>query len=188
MSVIAVTLTLMTDQLSTADRVYFAIASLRGWESPLSLYQHYSPNDAYRVGRLVSSILVAADDDREPLAVSGEADDAGTGTVSVVYPDFVVVAKATGMDVNAGEFNVFVHPLNEAKDLRVETSHSFYTGVDSHPRYRGIGVSFTVGGEKVVLAPTQSGAYGDETLVGSKAVHDAYLALRDAVTGANTAR
>lgn len=175
----------MTDEpLSIPDRIYFAIASLRGWESPLSLHQFHGPDQAFRVGRFISSVVLAGDDDREPLAVSGTADDNGTGSIIVVYPEFLVSAKVTNLDVNTGEFTITVHPLREAKDIRVETNHSYYNGTEKHPRYRGIEVTFTLGSEKLSLTPTQSSVFGDDTLVGSKAVHAAYAALRAAITGA----
>lgn len=176
----------MTDEsLTITDRVYFAIASLRGWESPLSLHQFHGPDQAFRVGRLISSVILAGDDDREPLAVSGSADDDGTGTIIVVYPEFLVTAKVTNLDVNSGDFTITAHPLHEAKELHVETNHSYYNGTEKQPRYRGIEVTFTLAGQKVSLTPTQPSTYGDDTLVGSKAVHRAYLALRAAITGSS---
>lgn len=181
-SEVAITVTAMTEQLSTPDRIYYALSALRGWDAVLSLHRFHSPTDAWRVGRFVSSILLAADDDREPLAVSGRADDNGTGNLVVVYPEFIVIADASNLDVNSGDFTVAVQPLSAATDLQIATQHNFYDGVENRPRHKSLEVSFKLNGERVTLTPTQTGAYGEDTLVGNTAIHNAYIAVRAAVT------
>ncbi|MFJ2369212.1 hypothetical protein [Microbacterium sp. NPDC087665] len=172
----------MTDELSISDRIYYAIASLRGWGPVLAIHQDYGAAQAWRVGSLISSILIAADDDRLPLAIFGTADDSGTGEIVAVYPDFLVLASVTNLDVHSGDFTVDVHPLAGATNLRVSTRHNYYAGVTETPRHTGLEVAFDVDGKHLTFASTQTASYSDGTLTDDKAVADAFTAIRDAVS------
>ncbi len=81
------------DELKTSDRLYYAIAALRGWDEAADEARGCGGMYAVRFGRIVSSILVAADEDREPVAVSGALDEKGTGNVAIIYDRFAVLRK-----------------------------------------------------------------------------------------------
>ena len=112
------------DELKASDRLYYAIAALRGWDEAADEARGYGGNYGVRFGRIVSSILLAADDDREPVAITGALDDQGNGNLAVVYDRFVVVVDVVELTAQGGEVTVTVHEFDAIEDVRVSTTHN----------------------------------------------------------------
>ncbi|MFP1602748.1 hypothetical protein ACLD0U_08685 [Microbacterium sp. 2216-1] len=125
------------DELKASDRLYYAIAALRGWDEAADEARGYGGSYAVRFGRIVSSILIAADDDREPVAITGALDDQRIGNLAVVYDRFVVVVDIVELTAHSGELTVTVHGLDAIEDVRVSTTHNYFEGTDSKPASTG---------------------------------------------------
>lgn len=177
MSELAHTLTLMTDALSTADRLYYAIESLRGWEPLLSLHKSRGRDQAWRVGSLISTLLVAGGEENAPIAVSGRASDDGAGEIVVLYREFVVIAEVLTLSLTESDFIVSVLPLCDVSKLRVSTQHNYYSGTEQSARTDGIKITFVLSDRELTLQAAPQGA--PSNLTDDAAVYRAFETLRD---------
>lgn len=172
----------MTDELSPNDRLFYSIKDLRGWYEVLDLaadsFYGNSPS-RHSVGRLISTILLAAGEDLEPIAISGALDENGTGHLALVYPKLILRVTGNQLKKAEGTFKLDLWPLTEATELTIEASHNYFDGTDTYPRSRGVQVRFTVGGEQVALSGTNS-YHRTWPALQDDAFHAAFVALRDA--------
>lgn len=164
----------MSDDLSPADRVYYAIAATPGWDD-VSSHAQFQRGSAYgvRYGRLVSSILVAAGDDTVPLAVTGALDENGTGHMALVYEGVIVAVAATRFAEPDADFSVTVHGFKEISRVQLGTKHSFFSGLDT-PRSTGFVLKLDLGGVRYTFPP---GQHAQNPLLTSEAAHVAYEAV-----------
>lgn len=146
------------DEFKPSDRLYYAIAALRGWDEASSEARGYGGSYAVRFGRIVSSILLAADDDREPLAVSGALDENGNGSIAVVYERFVVVVDVVELTAQGGETTVAVHGFDAIEDVHVSTAHNYFEGTEKHPRQYGMELQIGLAGRRFTFPTEQVGA------------------------------
>lgn len=164
------------DEFKASDRLYYAIAALRGWDEASSEARGYGGSYAVRFGRIVSSILLAADDDREPLAVSGALDENGNGSIAVVYDRFVVVVDVVELTAQGGETTVAVHGFDAIEDVHVSTAHNYFEGTEKHPRQHGMELQIGLAGQRFTFPPSK---WGQSPLLQSDAVLKAYTTIRD---------
>lgn len=164
------------DELKASDRLYYAIAALRGWDEASSEARGYGGSYAVRFGRIVSSILLAADDDREPVTISGALDENGTGNLAVVYDRFVVVVDVVELTAQGGETTVTVHGLDAIEDVQVSTTHNYFDGTEKHPRQYGMELQIGLAGRRFTFPPSK---WGQSPLLQSDAVLKAYTTIRD---------
>lgn len=168
------------DEFKPSDRLYYAIAALRGWDEASEHARSYGGNYAWKFGRLVSTILVAADEDREPLAVSGVLDQQGNGNLAVIYDQFVVLADVAELSEQKGESTVTVHSFHAIDDLRVSTTHNYFDGVTKNERHDGIELQIEIAGRRFVF-PSMKRA--QSPLLQGDAVLRAYTTIRDRQAG-----
>lgn len=173
------------DEFGPSDLVYYGIAALKGWDEVLDDARSFPDGGAVRVGRLVSSVLLAGDEDREPVAISGALDDEGNGNIAVVYDTFIVVVDAENVKTERASFTVNVHDLGEVERLGVATNHNYFNGTKARPRERGIQVSIEVGGHTFLFPPR---GYGQSPLLQDAAAHEAYRLVRDGRASAGWAQ
>ncbi|MEO2134871.1 hypothetical protein [Microbacterium sp.] len=164
------------DELKASDRLYYAIAALRGWDEAADDARGYGGNYGVRFGRIVSSILLAADDDREPVAITGALDDQGNGNLAVVYDRFVVVVDVVELTAQGGEVTVTVHEFDAIEDVRVSTTHNYFEGTDKQAREHGMELQIGLAGQRFTFPPTK---WGQSPLLHSDAVLKAYTTIRD---------
>lgn len=143
----------MTDtDMKWTDHVYYGIASLRGWYETLHRAHRWEGTSYQgRVGRLLSTLLLAGGDDRVPVAISGAMDDNQTGHLALLYPDVVVLARTHELTEDRGEFTVTLHPLTDIRKVRVEASHNYYAGTTEWRRESGMELHVTVDGQDIVF-------------------------------------
>jgi hypothetical protein len=168
------------DDLKPSDQLYYAIAALRGWDEASDHARRYGGNYALQFGRLVSSILVAAGEDRVPLAVTGVLDQQGNGNLAVIYDQFVVSADVVELSENSGEITVTVHGFDAIDDVQVSTTHNFFDGTTNRRRHEGIELQIRLAGRRLVFPPMKSAR---NPLLQGDAVFEAYAALRDKRVG-----
>ncbi len=156
-----------------------AIKSLPGWYGHLEDASDFSGRSAgaRTIGAIISSILLAAGEEEPPVAVNGRVEDTGHGYLYVVYPDFMVTVVASRLRENNASYETRLRFFADARDLRVQTKHSYYDGTDTYPRHRGFTFSFTIDGERLELAPSHWSPAGNE-LVRDDAVYAAFEAVR----------
>ncbi|WP_431795653.1 hypothetical protein [Microbacterium enclense] len=147
-----------TKQLS--DQLYWGIASLKGWDEALGTAHGWRGPRAQSVGRLISGILVAGGEDRAPIAMTGQLDDNGTGTLAVLYPDVIVIATAATILASNASSDISVRPLSAVTSLGVKAFHNYYDGTDRYTRHTQLEVSVTIDGDPVTF--TGSGYIGNE--------------------------
>lgn len=164
------------DELKASDRLFYAIAALKGWDEASAEARSYGGNYAWRYGQLMSSVLVAADEDREPIAVGGALDETGTGNLAVVYDRFVVVVDVVGLSAQKGDVKVTVHGHDEIDTLQVRTNHNYFDGVNQSPRHSGIEFEIEVAGQRFVFPSTR---FGRSPLVQGEAAWSAFRLIRD---------
>lgn len=164
------------DEFKASDRLFYAIAALKGWDEAAEEARSYGGNYAWRYGQLMSSILVAADEDREPIAVAGALDESGTGNLAVVYDRFVVVVDVVELSAQKGDVKVTVHGHDEIDVLRVRTNHNYFDGVKQSPRHSGIEFETEVASKRFVFPSTR---FGRSPLVQGEAAWSAYRLIRD---------
>ncbi|WP_223627272.1 hypothetical protein [Microbacterium sp. EST19A] len=172
----------MTEDLKPSDRLFYSIKDLKGWYEVLELAtDSFRGNSQSRnhAGRIITSILLAAGEDLEPIAISGGLDDDGTGHLVLVYPNLILRIVGNQLKVAEGSFEMGLWPLADATELTIEARHNYFDGTDTYPRSRGMKVRFTVGGEQVTLGGTS--AYRQTwPALQDNAFHAAFVALRDA--------
>lgn len=172
----------MSDELSSSDKLFYTIKELKGWYQILTSAQdQFYGNTPTRhlVGRMMNTILLAAGEDSDPLAMSGELDAAWSGHLTLVYPHTIIRIEAVEMDKEGGHFALRLWPLTAATELSLETHRSYFDGTETHPRYRGVKVSFVVEGNPVTLSSRQ--AFRDAMpALQDESIYAAFLALRDA--------
>lgn len=169
----------MADERKNSDLIYHAISTLRGWEPLLSLHSGHGRDKAWRIGSLISTLLFAGGEDREPIAVSGSVTDGGTGDIIVVYPTFLVIADVTNLGLNSGAVIVSVAPLSNAQRVGVSSRHNYYEGTAESKRESGIEVSFRLGERDIKLKSAPS---GDSSFTNDDAIARAFVAVRDSIT------
>lgn len=163
------------DQLKPSDRLYFAIAALRGWDDVEARARSWGGADARRFGQLLSSILLAVGDDAEPLAVAGELNDEWSGNLAVIYDGLIVVADVTEMKDPRGSVVLAVYGFDAISEVQVTARHNYFDGVDSHPRHKGMHLKFTLAGRAVSYPPQ---GWGRSPLITDDAAMAAYAAIR----------
>lgn len=172
----------LTEELTPATNLYDAIRDLRGWGNLLAEAQDsFSGSRPARsnVGRLISSLLLAADEHSAPIAVAGTLDEEGSGRLVVIYPEVIVLAVGTALEDAGGSFSVRCWPLTAARELALQTRHSYFDGTDRRARTSGVSVEFVVSEEKIGLQ--SSSIYrSDSPLTSDDAIYSAFKALRDA--------
>jgi hypothetical protein len=168
------------DDLKPSDRLYYAIAALRGWDETADRARGHAGNYKLKFGQLVSSILLAADEDREPLAVTGVLDEQGTGDLAVVYDQFVVLADVVELSEQKGTITVTVHGFEAIDDVQVSTAHNYFDGTAQKSRHDGIELQIGIAGRRFVLPPMK---WGRSPLLQNDAVLQAYTAIRDHLAG-----
>lgn len=164
------------DELKASDRLYYAIAALRGWDEASDEARGYGGSYAVRFGRIVSSILIAADEDREPVAVTGALDAKGSGNLAVVYDAFIVVVDVVDLTAQGGDVTVTIHGLDAIEDVQVSTTHNFFEGTEQEGREHGIELQVGLAGQRFTFPPTK---WGKSPLLHSGAVLKAYTTIRD---------
>jgi hypothetical protein len=173
----------MTDELKPSDHLYYSIKALTGWyEALANAEDSYAQALRRDVGTLISSVLLAAGDDAEVIAVSGKLENALTGKLVAVFPNVIVTvnAKTLGGD-QGGSHEARVHQLADAKNLVVEARHSYYAGTDTHPRFRNFAFSFELDGQRHRLEPSNN--YSSTPQVKDAAIYAAFVAIRDHAAG-----
>ncbi|WP_136588144.1 MULTISPECIES: hypothetical protein [Actinomycetes] len=163
------------DDTKPSDRLYYGIASIRGWDEALREAHHYGGNYNIRIGRVLSSLILGGGENSEPVAVGGTLDDHGDGHLIVIYPDLAVFGRAHKLTANGGEMTVTVHSLDEIDRLQVSTEHNYYDGTASYARHSGITVGLTLDGEELKLIGT---SYSQSPLSTNAAVFAALEVLR----------
>ncbi|WP_311243996.1 hypothetical protein [Microbacterium sp. WCS2018Hpa-23] len=172
----------MTDELTPNDQLFYTIKELKGWYELLELATdsfHGNNPSRHHVGRLISTILLAAGEDLEPIAISGALDENGTGDLTLVYPKLILRVTGNQLKKAEGTFGLSLWQLADATDLAIEARHNYFDGTHTHPRSRGIQVRFTVGSEQVTLCGTNS-YYRTSPALQDEAFYAAFLALREA--------
>jgi hypothetical protein len=169
----------MNSDLSTADRVYYAIASTPGWDD-VAEHAHFQSGSAYGVkyGRLISSILVAGGESTLPLAVTGILDENGIGHVALIYEGLIVAAAATRFAERDADVSVTAHGFNEISRVQLSTQHSFFSG-SSTPREDGFVLTLDLGDARFTF-PARP--HAQNQLLTSQAAHLAYKAVRSYLT------
>lgn len=91
--------------------------------------------DAYtsRVGRVISAVLLAGGEDRVPVAIAGNLDDHGTGSLAVLHEDVLVLVSSETLTANGGAVTVALHPLSAIERAEVGANRSYYYGIDDYP-------------------------------------------------------
>lgn len=163
-------------QPKPSDQLYHAIAALRGWDEVADEARSFGRAHAWRLGQLVSSVLVSAGDDRAPLAVTGALDEHGTGNLAVIYDNFIVVGDVVELSKQTHNFAVSVHSFHAIDDIRVSTTHNYFDGTEQHARHEGIELRIGVAGQQFTFPPSR---WGHSPLLRDDAVRDAYAAIRD---------
>ncbi|MDD7944563.1 hypothetical protein PUW79_07965 [Microbacterium sp. NE2HP2] len=165
-----------------SDRIYNALQQLAGWGELLrDAASGWSGEPVkHNTGRLLSSLLLAGGEDRQPIALTGELDESGTGRVIVYYPGFFVVSDVTAMRGDEGSFTARLWPASSVTDLEVRSAHSYYQGVQDRARHRGMAFSFSLNDERIDVSVRRSYST-DPDLLTDKARYDAFLSLRDAI-------
>lgn len=152
MSEVTGTVPRMTDnELKPTDNVYYGIASLRGWDETLGQAHRWEGAYGWRIGRVLSSVLLAGGDHRVPTAITGTMDDSGTGHLALLYTDVLVVVRAIELTANGGDATVTMHPLAAIEHVKVTANHSYYNGTDEYRRESGMEVQISVDGQDVVF-------------------------------------
>ena len=163
-------------EFKPSDQLYYAIAALRGWDEASQQARSYGGTHASRFGRLVSSILVAADDGRDPLAVTGALDERGTGNIAVIYDQFVVVVDVVELQEQNGEVSVILHNFDAIEAVQISTTHNFFDGTTRHMRHEGIELQIGIAGQRFIFPPMK---WAQSPLLQSDAVLLAYTTIRD---------
>jgi hypothetical protein len=166
----------MSDDFKTSDRLYYAIIALPGWDEVSARARSFGGNYALQFGRLVSSILVAAGDDREPIAVTGALDQQGTGNIAIIYDTFVVVANVVQLSDEKGEITVTVHDFDAIDLVQVSTTHNYFDGTTKQKRHDGIELQIRIAGRRFVLPPMK---WAQSPLLQGDAVLRAYTTIRN---------
>lgn len=161
--------------MKPSDRLYYGIASIQGWDEALRKAHHYGGNYNTRVGRALSSMLLAGGENSEPVAVGGTLNDDGDGHLIVIYPDLAVFGRAQKLSANGGEMTVTVHSLDEIDKLHVSTEHNYYDGTTDYARHSGITVGLTLDGAQLTLT---GASYSQSPLSTDAAVLAAFEILR----------
>ncbi|MFG6445598.1 hypothetical protein ACFXQA_10040 [Microbacterium sp. P07] len=173
------------DELSHPVRLYYAIKALPGWYQALDAAQDFPPNDLGRaVGAVVSSVLLSAGEEAEPVAVTGQLDDDRSGRLVIVYPGFLVTVEATTLGTD-GSRVTRVRYFDEISELAVETRHSYFDGVDTYPRTRDFAFTFLLDGEQLRLAASNYSHIAAPE-VKTEAIYAAFVLLRDARVAAGS--
>lgn len=168
------------DDFKPSDRLFYAIAALRGWDEASEHARSYGGNYAWKLGRLVSTILVAADEDREPLAVTGVLDQQGNGNLAVIYDQFLVLADVAELSEQKGESTVTVHSFHAIDDVQISTTHNYFDGTTQKVRHDGIELQIEIAGRRFVFPPMKS---AQSPLLRGDAVLQAYTTIRDQRAG-----
>jgi hypothetical protein len=166
----------MTDDLQASDRLFFGIQALKGWDSALYEATGFGSQYAWRIGQMLSAILLAGGEDSEPIALAGTLDDDGTGSIVVVYSERVVVVDVSTLSANGGDVTVTVHPLADVRVVSVRTKHNYFDGVERSPRHQGIAFTASIGGREVEI---ESNSWSNSDLQKPDAVFAAFKLLRD---------
>jgi len=152
MSEVTNTVPAMTDnELKPTDHVYYGIASLRGWDETLGHAHRWGGDLKWRIGRVLSAMLLAGGDERIPTAITGTMDDNGTGHLALLYPDVVVLVRTNELTANGGDATVTMHPLTAIEHVKVIANHSYYNGTEEFSRESGMEVHVSVSGQDVVF-------------------------------------
>lgn len=142
----------MTDnELKPTDHVYYGIASLRGWDETLGQAHRWEGAYGWRIGRVLSSVILAGGDHRVPAAITGTMNDSGTGHLALLYPDVLVLVRTTELTANGGDATVTMHPLAAIEHVKVTADHSYYNGTDDYRRESGMEIQISVDGQDVVF-------------------------------------
>ncbi|AUG29858.1 hypothetical protein CXR34_10660 [Microbacterium hominis] len=167
-----------TDASST---LYFAIKSLRGWYEVLQGAENsMMPGFRRNVGTVVSSVLLASGEEVSPVAVTGSLDDSFSGTLLVVYPNFLVMVDALRLESDSASHVTKLCPVASASAIVIETKHSYYDGTEEHPRHKGFVFSVVLGGQRIQIGGS---AYPRQSpLVEDSAIYEAFKVVRDRIT------
>lgn len=142
----------MTDnKLTPAEQLYHGIASLRGWDEALGQAQRWADAYTSRVGRVLSAVLLAGGEDRVPVAIAGNLDDHGTGSLAVLHDDVLVLVSAEALTAKGGTVTVSLHAISAIERVEVVAHHSHYYGTDDYPRHSNMEVHVGVGGREVTF-------------------------------------
>ncbi|CAN7389996.1 hypothetical protein LJR045_002392 [Microbacterium sp. LjRoot45] len=171
----------MTEELEISDRVYFGIASLKGWDSALNDAAQIADNFRWRLGVLLSTILVASDGGGEPVTVAGDFDDdrTGTGFIALFYPEWVVLARVEELSATGGTTTVTVHRLSDVRVVSIRTEHMYFDGTERSPRHRGVSFTVSIEGDEFDVTSISRTANGSP-LRHPDAVLAAFKLIRDA--------
>lgn len=144
----------MTDSdLKPTDHVYNGIASIRGWDSALAKAHRWEGSYQWRVGRILSAILLAGGEDRVPVAIGGELDSSGTGHLGLLYPDVIVIVRTSELTPDGGSSTVTVHPLSAIQNVHLTADHSYYNATTEQSRESGMEAQISVDGQHIVFPP-----------------------------------
>lgn len=161
-----------TSQTGAAD-LRRGIAAIRGWDSAISEALQGFGHALY-LGRMISSIILAAGEHNEPLAIAGALDDEGTGYLAVAYENFLVISDVAQISDRAGSYTVKLLGWGSVESIEVTTKHS-HIG-DSEPREPKdtIALLLTVAGQPLHFMVRD----GDSPLVKGAAIHSVLVAIR----------
>ncbi|MDQ1217180.1 hypothetical protein [Microbacterium arborescens] len=175
------------NEVSPDEQLYTAMMGIPGWYEALQNGQEF-PAAQYGVGagRIVSSILLAAGDDAEPIAVAGKLQEDRTGWLVVVYASLIVSVDVTQLNNDGFEYATDVHFPRDLSDLSVISGHSYYNGINGRPRHRGMQFTFTLAGKPVHMFSAHH--YNNSSLITDDAIYAAYVSLRDSAAGMTSRR
>lgn len=165
------------DDQKASDRLYYGVEALKGWDGRLQEARDPWRQNQPEVGAILSTILLAAGEDSEPLAVSGELDEAGKGELTVVYDGFFVSVIVADVTAPPGSAWASVYGFDQVTSLDLVGRHNYFSGVEGRDRHVGTRVRVVVGGHALTLAATP---WSRNPLSNDAAIFDAYERIRDA--------
>ncbi|MFP7834665.1 hypothetical protein [Marisediminicola sp. LYQ134] len=164
------------DNLKPSDRLYYAIAALPGWDEVSEQARNLGESYAWRFGRILSSVLVAAGEDREPLAVTGVLNRQEAGNLAIIYDQFIVLVDVVTLSEQNGGTTVTVHGFGAIDELQISTTHNYFDGTSQQMRHQGIELKIQIAGHEFVFPPTR---WARGPLLQGDAALQAYTTIRD---------
>lgn len=167
----------MTADRTPSDRLYDGIATLPGWDRALQRAGAVRDMYSTRVGAVVSSVLLAAGESEEAIAVAGKLSDDDRGYLAVVYGGGIVHVHVEALTAEDSDVRVSVYSFGDVERLDVRSQDSYFRRHGNGGQPVRIEFDIDINGH---LATFKPGSPARSPLTEPDAVHKAFERIRDA--------